>query len=182
MTTRFRDDDTPVGTPADQVTAVENRFGPFHRSTLILDDVPVTVGNTTGVSFGGTKILDFPESRLLILGATIADVAFDLTHADNDTPIDGADGGDVGVGTTVVADGTMTGTDQDIIPATSIDPISNGLAGAALAASAQFDGTTTPVDVYFNILIDDADVGDGASDVVLVSATLSIAWVDLGDF
>lgn len=98
------------------------------------------------------------------------------------TPIDSADGGDVAIGSTAPGDGTLTGTDVDLVPSTSIDPISGGITGAALAATAQFDGTTTPLDAYLNILIDDADVADGASDVLQVSGVVEIHWVLLGDY
>lgn len=167
---------------ADTISAVERGNGVVHQTTLTLTDVPVTVGNTTGVSFGGTKIYEFPEGRILLLGATLADVTFDLTDDGNVTPIDDADGGDISVGTTIAGDGTLTNADVDIIPSTSIDPISGGVAGAALAASAQFDGTTTPVEVNFNVLIDDADVGNAASDVILVSGVLTLTWINLGDY
>lgn len=175
-------DDATVGVASNGAVATETGNGPVRKTSLALTDVSVTVGNTTGVSFGGTKIYDFPQGRILVLGSVLEGVTFDLTDAGNVTPIDAADGGDIAVGTTVAGDGTLTGTDVDLIPSTSIDPISSGVTGAALAASAQFDGTTTAVDAYFNVLIDDADVGDGASDVVLVSGTLTLHWCLLGDY
>lgn len=181
--TRVREDDELAGTPGVGVTAVEVPLSSVvHKTVLQLDDVSVTVGNTTGVSFGGTKVYDMPAGRILVLGATLAAVTLDLTDAGNATPIDAADGGDIAFGTTAPDDGTLTGTDVNIIPSTSIDPLSGGLTGVALAASAQIDGTTTAVDVYLNLLIDDADVGDGASDVLLVSGTLTLVWVNLGDY
>lgn len=173
---------TGAGAATANVTASEQGNGVLQKTVLTLDGVSVTVGNTTGVSFGGTKIYDFPAGRILILGATIANVSFDLTDAGNVTPIDAADGGDIAVGTTVAGDGTLTNADVDIIPSTGIDPLSGGVDGAALAASAQFDGTTDAIDAYFNILIDDADVGDGAEDVLLVSGTLTISWINLGTY
>lgn len=178
------DTDTPngVGTAGTGVTATEVGYGPFHQTTLVLSDVSVTVGNTSGVSFGGTKIYDFPAGRILVHGCTAADISFDLTDAGNVTPIAITHGGDIAIGTTVAGDGTLTNADVDLIPSTSIDPISGGVAGAALSASAQFDGTGTAKDAFFNILIDDADVGDGASDVILVSGTVTITWVQLGDY
>jgi hypothetical protein len=170
-----------VGVAATDVVAAES--GSLVRKTVLtLTNVSVTAANTTGVSFGGTKIYDFPDGRILVLGVTIADVVFDLTDAGNVTPIAGADGGDIALGTTAPTDGTLTNTDVDLLPSTSIDPISDGVAGAALAASAQFDGTGTAKDMFFNILIDDADVADGASDVLLVNATVTVHWVLLGNY
>jgi len=177
MTTRIREDNEAVGvTAAAGVTAVETPTAlPIHKTVLSLEDVSVTVANTTGVSFGGTKIHDMPEGRILILGAVLGGVTVDLSSATN---LDAADGGDI----SVAGDGTLSGTDVNIIPSTSIDPLSGGITGAALAASAQLDGTSAAVDVYLNMLIDDADVGDTDSDVVLISGTLTLVWVNLGDF
>lgn len=179
---------TPVPTgvvPAavrQYVTQSEQGFGAFKQTVLTIAGLPVTVGNTTGVSFGGTKIFTFPEGRIYVLGSTIKTVTFGLTNAGNATPIDGVDGGDFSLGTTVAGDGTLTGTDVDILPATGIDPISDGVAGATLAAAAFFDGTGTAKDIYFNILIDDADVEDATSDVLEVSAISTITWISLGDY
>jgi len=166
---------------ASTVSITDRRMGDLHSSVITLSDVSVTVGNTTGVSFGGTKILDFPEGQIYVLAAWAEGATFDLTDAGNVTPIDSADGGDISYGTTVAGDGTLTGTDVDIVPSASIDPISGGAAAARLAAAATFDGTATAKDVYVNVLIDDADVGDGASDVILVSDVLHIVWVYGGD-
>lgn len=163
-------------------TAVERGDGVIHQTVITMADLPVTVGNTTGISFGGTKIYDFPVGRILILGATCDGIAFDLTDDGNVTPLEATDGGDIAVGTTAPTDGSLTLTDVDIIPSTSIDPISGGVDGAALAASAHFDGTATAKDAFFNIIIDDADVADGASDVILVSGTVTITWINLGDY
>lgn len=171
---------SPVGAVVANVTAVEADGNPaniaVHRTVLSLAGLSVTVGNTTGVSFGGSKIYDFPQGRILLLSSVLTGVTFDLEDAGNVTPVDAADGGDISVGTTAPSDGTLTATDVNIIPSTSIDPISAGVASAALAAAAVLDGSATPIDAYFNILIDDADVGDGASDVLLVSAVLTLNW------
>jgi len=171
-----------VGAIVENIGASVEEFGDgiIHKSRFTFDAMPVTVGNTTGVSFGGTKFYDFPLGRILVLGSVLTNVAFGLSNAGNATPIDAADGGDVAVGTTAPSDGTLTGTDVDLIPSTSIDPLSGGISIAALAAAAQFDGSGTAKDAYFNILIDDADVGDGASDIIEVSGTLEITWILLG--
>ncbi len=177
--------DVTVGvgsSPVSTSVATESGSDVVHKTVLALTDVSVTAGNTTGVSFGGTKVYDFPEGRILLLGATLDSLTFDLTDAGNATPVAAADGGDIAFGTTVAGDGTLSAADVNVIPSTSIDPISGGVTGAALAVSAQFDGTTTAVDVYVNVLVDDADVGNGASDVILVSGTLTLVWANVGDF
>lgn len=167
---------------ADTIVANEGGMDTFHKTVLTLTDVPITVGNTTGISFGNVKLYDFPQGRIFVLGVTLEDLSVDLTDPGNVTPIAAGHGGDVALGTTGTSDSTLDGTDVDLLPSTSIDPISDGIAGAALAAAAQFDGTTTAKDCYLNMIIDDADVADGASDVLLISGTITIHWIFLGDY
>lgn len=166
---------------ASTVLVNDAAVGDIHSTTITMNGVLVTVGNTTGVSFGGTKLIDFPAGRIQVMGAYQSGITFGLTNAGNLTPITSAMGGDVSFGTTAPTDGTLTGADVDIVPSASIDPISGGCAISRLAASATFDGTTTAIDVFVNVLIDDADVGDGASDVLEVSGTLVINWIFAGD-
>jgi hypothetical protein len=175
-------DDYGVGVAVNGAVATELGTGPIRRTVLALTDVSLTVGNSTGVSFGGTKVYDFPTGRILLLGSIFRNISIDLTDEGNATPIDAADGGDMAMGSTPPDDGTLTDTDVDIVPSTSIDPVSDGIDGAALAASAQFDGTTTALDAYLNMIVDDADVGDGASDVLLVSGEVEMHWVNLGTY
>jgi hypothetical protein len=171
-----------AGPSGATVVVVEKGDDALRKTYIRLVNHPVTVGNSTGVSFGGSEIYEFPEGRTHLLGCTRKPVTFNLTDAGNVTPIDDTMGGDVALGTTDPDDGTMAGTDVDINPSTSIDPISGGAAGAVLAAAAVFDGTSTPVKVHINILIDDLDVADGASDVILVNCDqILLTWTDLGD-
>ena len=125
---------------------------------------------------GGVKIYDFTAGRILVLGVTVDSIAITIdTNA-----IDAADGGDWAFGTAVPgADGVLDGTAVDFCPATSVDAITN-VVSAALAASAQFDGTTTAKDLYFNMLIDDADVS--ATHTNLINGTATIQWINLGDY
>ncbi len=164
------------------VAAAEGGTGPFHQTVLTLTDFPVLVGNTTGISFGSRELYAFPQGRISIRGCTLKLLTFKLTDPLNVTPIATTHGGDVAVGTTATADATLTGTDVDLLPSTSIDPISAGIAGATLAADALFDGTTTAKKAFMNVIIDDSDVADGASDLILVSGTLTITWLFLGDY
>lgn len=172
-----------VGASAQpEVTAAESGFGNFRTTVLTLTDLPITVGNTTGVSFGNVKLYDFPEGRHNFLGVQLNDLTVDLTDVLNVTPIAGTHGGDVSLGTTGTSDATLNGTDVNLMPSTSIDPISAGIAdGALVAAATVLDGRTTALDLYLNMIIDDADVADGASDVLLLSGTITVTWVNLGN-
>ena len=127
-----------VGAPAADGVYVEEQGGRgVHRTVIGLNKVKVTVGNTTGVSFGGTKIYDFPAGLILVKQCVMKDIVVGLDNAGNVTPIDAADGGDISLGSTPPSDGTLAGTDVNLCPSTSIDPLSTGIATANLAASAQ---------------------------------------------
>jgi hypothetical protein len=170
-----------TGTAESLVTAATVGSPAIYQTTLTLALKAATIGNTTGVSFGGVKLFTFPAGRILVHGVTADIDALGLADAGNATPIVGTMGGDFAIGTTAPTDGTLSLTDEDLLPETSWDPFS-GTVKAALAASAQFDGTTTPVPVYANLLIDDADVGNGASDILTFSGTVVVTWTNLGDY
>lgn len=165
---------TPGAKNGATVTA-DDQVGAVHKTVLTLADTPVVVDGTSGAGFGGTKLYDFPSGRVLVLGV----IAENITISVDTNGLDAADGGDVSFGTTVAGDGTLTGTDVDLLPSTSIDPI-NTATDAALAASAQFDGTSTAKDLYINMLIDDADIEAVVTNTV--DATVTIHWINLGDY
>lgn len=174
---------TSVGVGAKNgatVSVVEHGSHAIHKSVLTLASTPVTVANTTGASFGGVKLYDFPEGRILILGTT-ANLSFNWA----DTDIAATGSGDFSLGTTITADATIDGTDVNLLPSTGLtDPFvaGVGVGKGALAASVHIDGTGGAIDANLNIIIDDADVEDAASDIVLVSGTVTISWINLGDY
>ena len=160
--------------PVSTCTASERGVDPFHYTVLTLASLSVSVVGATGIGFGGTKIYDFPVGIIHVLGVTV-NITYDTSGCD----LDDADGGDFGCGTTAPDDATITGTDVDLCPSTSVDPLSGG-GTAYLAANALFDGHSTAKDMYFNQLIDDADIG--ATEALLVNGTIIVTWVQLGDY
>lgn len=159
------------------VTAAETG-GLIYKTTVTMADTPcvVTEQGAGTNAVGGVKIYDLPEGRILVLGVT----AENITVGIDTNAIDAADGGDVAFGTAVPGiDGLLDGTAVDLCPSTSVDPITN-VVDAALAASAQFDGTATAKDVYFNMLVDDGDVS--ATHTNTISGTATITWINLGDY
>lgn len=159
------------------VSATENN-GMVHKTVITMADTPCVVteigAGTNAV--GGVKIYDFPAGRILVLGVTVDSV---IVGVDTNA-IDAADGGDWSFGTAAPGgDGLLDGTAVDLCPSTSADPIV-GTNSAALSASAQFDGTTTAKDVYFNMSIDDGDVS--ATHTNTIDGTVTVLWVNLGDY
>lgn len=174
----------PNASVTGHISATYEGDGPWIKTTLTLKDVVVTTGNTTGASFGSTKLYDFPEGRIAIL----SNIAYftEIDWAGSDIAVGGS--GDYSLGSTATADATLSSTDVDMLPSTAmLDPFVAGVgrsnAGSALAALAQFDGTTTAVDMNLNAIIDDADVSDGAaSDDVRFTGTIEFVWCNIGDY
>ena len=159
-----------------KATAAVSTSGIVRQTTLTLtltgaNDIDLADGADHGA---GVKVYTFPAGRILVLGAVI----------NCTTTIAGASEGaktvDLAVGTVTAADdATLTGTEANIIPSTATD---NGADTwkAALAASAQFDGTTTAVALYVNAGVEDA-VSESAV-TVAISGTLVVTWINLGDY
>ena len=163
-----------IGAVANGVTATEYGDGVMHKTVLSLAEIPVVVVGATGVGFGGVKLYDFPEGRVLVLGVTVDSLIVTVG-----TGLDAADGGDWSFGTVISANATLDGTAVDLAPKTSADPI-NGANSVALAASAQFDGTTTAKDLTFSLIVDDGDIAGTVENTI--AGAVTVTWMNLGDY
>lgn len=163
------------------VTATEAGTGVVHQTTLTLAATPITMRDTE--QGGGVKIYDFPEGRILILGAT-GSIAATTTSVLADT-LNASKTCNWGVGTTTQANATLATTEQDIVQVTAFTSSATiNVAGATskgVGVLAVFDGTTTPVDAFLNLAVATADDID-ADASVSVSGTINITWVNLGDY
>lgn len=162
------------------VTAVEYGGNGIHKTVLTLASTSITMTDaTTNGSHGAQKVYDFPAGPIQILGCS-----YDLTT------LAGAGGitdtaqlvGSLGSVTNDTANATLTSTEADLIASTA-GTLSSG-AGTlkkhgSLVATA-FDGTATAIDAFLNLSVPDA--GSSANDTVAVSGTISIAWINLGDY
>jgi len=166
---------------ADKATAVEN-LNETHKTTLTFT---LTGDNDLDLADGdhgtGIQVYDFPAGHILILGATID--ASVTTSANYDTSPN--DVFVVSCGTEVGADdNALTGTEVDIIPSTELDTVGATALTldwhAALAASAQFDGTGTAKDLYVNVACTAASA-TGAN-TYAITGTLTVTWINLGDY
>ena len=154
--------------------------GGFIRQTLLtLAAAQVSVVGATGVGFGGTQIYDFPKGRILVLGV-VANLAFNFAG----TSVLATSTVDYALGTAVAADANLTdATDIDLCELTTTGAATAGITaakGGKLAASAQFNGTTTAKDMFLNLNIPDASMAE--TDIVKVTGTILVTWVDLGDY
>jgi hypothetical protein len=155
--------------------------GGFYRTTITLNDVSQTVVN--GTEYQGTKIYDFPECRMYVIGA-VATLRQKTTSAIASTLNSGVTGA-IGVGTATASATTLATTMQDIIPTTAFTSSTTiNVAGTAvtavLASPAVFDGTATAKDLFLNTAY--ATTGDVDADATqTISGTIVVTWCNLGD-
>ena len=164
------------------VSVVEYGNGLFHQTVFTLTALPLTLRDTEQGQ--GVKIYDFPEGGITILGAS-GSVAETTTSILADTLNTGVTY-NWGVGTTTQANGALATTEQDILPTT------NGTASATInvagavsrsgrtADAANFNGTGTPIDAFFNVGLATADDID-ANATTTYTGTLTITWLFNGD-
>lgn len=176
----FADLGTAVG--GIGVTAKHVALGSgYIQTTLTLDNVAQTVVN--GTEYQGTKIFDFPECRMWVVGA-VATLRQKTTSVIADTLNSGSTGA-IGLGTATASATTLATTMQDIIPTTAFTSsttinVAGTAVSAVLAAAAFFDGTGTAKDLFLNTAY--ATTGDVDADATqTISGTVVITWANLGD-
>jgi hypothetical protein len=158
--------------------------GPYIKSVFTLESLPVTVTSvTTGNAVGGTQIFDFPAGYIRHFGST-ADLSIAVTDEDDYT--DGTPEGDVGLGTVAPANADALGTDatdDDFATATAFTLSAHaGAVDLPPEAAANFDGTSTAKNLFLNALVDAADFDNDAADDMLFSGTITVCWMNLGDY
>lgn len=126
------------------------------------------------------KFCDMPEG-LIVVAAAVANLTLLKSSAGINADFDG----DFGIGSVVADSGaTLATTEQNIIPTTATP---QAVAGATTAkgvstAVVVLDGTATAVDLYLNILIDDADQDmTGTPANLAVNGTITLTYLVAGD-
>lgn len=176
-------DNSEVGAPAvSTVTAKHVQLGPFCVTTLTLADVAQSVVN--GTEYQGTKIYDFPQGRISVLGVT-ATLQQKTTSALASTLNAGSTGA-IALGTAAASATTLASTMVDLLPSTAFTSsatinVAGTAVSASLAAAAQFDGTSTAKDVYLNTAYATTTDVDGNA-TQTISGTVVITWINLGDY
>lgn len=165
-----------------EIRAKREQFGGFNRIVLTLDNVPQAVVN--GTEYQGTKIYTFPEGRILVLGVT-ATLQQKTTSALAST-LNASSTGAISLGSVTASATTLATTMVDFLPSTAFTSSATiNVAGTAvsnaLAASAQFNGTTTPVPVFLNTAYATTTDVDGNA-TQTISGTVTMCWVALGDY
>lgn len=137
---------------------------------------------TDGAPGYGTVVVgDFPQGNILYLGA-VALVAFSSSDADLIATFEG----DMSLGTAPTADGTLSGSEVDLIASASMGVAATGkvspttrYASATALSGTIFDNTDGSLEINMNVLIDDGSIS-GAVDL-LANGWVEIAYAVLGD-
>jgi hypothetical protein len=171
-----------IGAAAATGNVASESLGVVNRTLLTLSAVGVSV--TDALAYGGTKLYDFPEGRILILGVT-SSLQWAVT-SDRTATINNNASLTWGLGSATASNATLATTMVDLIPKTTkvlaaATTALNTISTAALAASAQFDGTGTAMDAYLNAAFETG--GDIDADGTLTATgTIRITWINLGDY
>lgn len=183
---RITDTDTRDGLTTQPATGAivvkQEQFGALYQTTLSLSDVPQAVVN--GTEYQSTLLYTFPEGRLLVLGctATLAQKTTSTLASTLNASVTGA----VSLGTVAASATTLATTMVDLMPSTAFTSsatinVAGTAVSSALAASAQFDGTSTAKAMYLNsAYATTADVDGNATQTF--TGTVRVTWVWLGDY
>lgn len=167
-----------------EIAAVEYGNSLMHKTVLYLNNVNVNVVSvTTGNGVGGTKIYDFPEGYIQMHGCVTNLGIGVLTQADF---TDGTPEGDIGIGTAAPANADALGsdaTDDNFATATAFTMAAYVASDVNCPpeASANYDGSSTPIDMYLNALVDAADIDDDTTGELLFTGTVTFLWSNIGD-
>ncbi|MHB9105759.1 MAG: hypothetical protein ACYDCO_01770 [Armatimonadota bacterium] len=178
------------GTAAANVTAVEygDSMG-VHKSVLTVD---FTAANALAITEGAGaagwatgQLYTFPAGMIRVLG-----VCTDLALTGATAAFADAGSGDFGIGGAATADITLDAGEVDIMASTAMtDPfvakVGDANGAVANATVGGIDGTTSggagPAEAHLNCIFDAGDItAPGAT--VAVAGTVTLTWVNLGDF
>jgi len=167
------------------VTVSEQGDGVVHKSVITFTNVDVALADNAGVTaYGSLKVYDLPEGAILFLGA-VSDI--DLTKSSAGVNADWD--GDVGIGTEAANNGAtpLATTEQNLIPNTAtpqaVAGVTTANAESTTSENVVISGTGGALDVYVNLLVDDADHDvTGTACNLILNGTLTLHWINLGDF
>jgi len=166
------------------LTVAETGEGVYRKTVLKFVDVAVPLVDEAGVvAYAGLKVYDFPELAFIFNGA-VADL--DLTKSS--TGVNASWDGDIGLGTVTASNNaTLATTEQNFIPTTATPQASSGVTTGDMISTATeapklHDGSGGAVDMYLNILVDDADHDVTTTPCnIIVNGTITFPWVIIGD-
>lgn len=167
-----------IGVSSTGFSLTENGIA-LHQTTFTLDAIELVItDHTTAGAHGSLKLYDFPAGYIKFVGSSA-----DLDVACGTVGLTATATYEIGVGTATlgVDNAALTSTEEDILTGVASDMSGSAIAlGTALAVDASKDGHTTAADAYLNLVFaaDDAS----ADDVCTLDGTVTVTWVNLGDY
>ena len=162
-------------------SAVENGDGVSHQTVITLNGVASAIADG---GFEASQLLyTFPEGLILVDGVT-CDITCTMATTNFNASTDDLYNFALGTAENDDGDGTISATGANLIANQSIDTVAGqtqtNTVGAALSASAQFDGTTTARVMYLNWGVPSAN--DNGANTNAFTGTITVTWKDLGDY
>jgi hypothetical protein len=170
---------------ANGVVASEAGFTPIRQTLLILTDVAQAVVN--GTEYQGTKLITFPEGRILVLGCVASLAQKTTSSVAPGATLNASSTGSLALGSVTASNTTLSSTMVDMAPATAFTSSATiNVAGTAVnpvlaAAAAQFDGHTTATAMYLNSAYATTTDVDGDATQTW-TGTIKVTWILLGDY
>jgi hypothetical protein len=176
-----------IGSRPTTTVTLDEQKPVIHKTIITLNSVPISMVDAN--NGGGTQIYTFPLGRIIVLGAMATGLQETTTTAIASTINSGVNLS-VGLGTvqtTTQNSGTLATTQQDLVGQfTCVSSATINVAAAVcngqLAASAQFDGTTTgsgPKKAFLNVGVPTATDID-ADGTATFTGTITLYWIRLG--
>lgn len=174
-------------TQAGYLIADETGEGRFRTTRIRFADLIVTMADDAGVTaYGGLKVYDMPEGVIEVLGSRANLTRVERTVA-VDTGFAAAFDGDASVGTVTAGTGaSLSSTEANLVPSFSTAQASAGVSAGgnsvATTRAGTIDGTSSPMDIFLNLLVDDADqdLTTTASNLA-VTGEIELSWMIVGD-
>lgn len=170
------------------VSEVEYGKGEVLRKTVLtFTATPVTITDDAAVAqYGGTGLIyTFPEGLICTLGAVVSG---SITLGTTGTVIN-TWAGDIALGTVTATTGaTLVGTEANIMPSVAIAAATAKVAAVPAVSVATaltesgarwLDGTTTPVPVFLNLVVDDD--ATHTSGTGTFTGVVTLLWTQIGD-
>ena len=166
-----------AGSGVDYVGAMQTKVVTFTNVVLTAAD-----GSDRGAS---VEFMTFPEGRIWIAGAAIN--ATCTTHSNFEASVNDVFLTSVGTAAAGAAEGTLTGTEADLIASTEHDTVDGNTlvfqweADMTAGGDSVFDGTSSAVKLYANMAVADTSILVGEAITNTVSGTMRVHWLFLGD-
>lgn len=167
---------------ADGLAIADTGVGVVQKTVFTFDAMELTV--TDALAYASKQLYDFPEGRILVLGAT-GSLQFAVGSERAGTINDDASL-TWSLGTAAASNITLSGTMINLLPkATKVLAADNDELNTAstnaLAASAHIDGTGTALEAHLNVGFETNTQID-ADGVLLVTGSITLTWLNLGDY